>query len=186
MKKICVIILILILTTTGCSVKKTKELTDNEKFSKEYSVSKNNPFVYINVDEAIDIIKNKTGIIFFANPDCEWCIAQAKILTETLNSRNIKKAYYLNPKKIKNKDSKKYKELLDLLGDYLEKDKNDNKYLFVPDVFFIKDKKIIGHNNDLANMNGTVKESLTDKRKKQIKRKLNNLINKYKECTNMC
>lgn len=181
MKKICFLILILILLITGCSVKKTTELTDTEKFSKEYGVSINNSFEYITIDEARNIIENETGIIFFGNSDCEWCVENAKILTEVLNSEKIEKAYYYNPKKISDKNTKKYKKLLTLLSDYLEDDKDDNEYLFLPDTYFIKEGKIIGHNNDLSNMDITEEDELTPERKKKIRNKYLKLITEYKK-----
>jgi len=181
MKKICFLILILLLLITGCSVKKTTELTDAEKFSKEYGVSVDNPFEYVTIDEAIDIVKNKTGIIFFGNSDCEWCVENAKILTEVLIEQKIEKAYYYNPKNISDKNTKKYKKLLSVLSEYIEKDENDNMYLFLPDTYFIKGGKIIGHNNELSNMDMTEDDELTPKRKKKIKNQYLKLITEYKK-----
>ena len=179
MKKICFLILISIILLTGCSIKKTTELTDAEKFSKEYSVTKNNPFKYASINEVINIIENGTGIIFFGDPDCEWCSACAKLLTSTLNYKNIQEAYYYNPKKIRENNTKEYKKLVKLLSDYLETDKEENSYLFLPDIYFIVNGKIINHNNDLASMNGTIEEVLTATRKKEIKNKYLELISEY-------
>lgn len=186
MKKIFFLFVFLLLIT-GCSVKKATELTDAEKFANEYSVSEKNQFKYVNIDETIDIIKNGTGIIFFGNSDCEWCVASAQILTDVLKNEKSLKIYYYNPKMIQDKNTKKYKQLITLLKDYLETDKEDNSYLFLPDIYFVKNGRIIGHNNDLATMNGTIEKSLTEKRKKQIKNKYKKLIDEtIKECTNNC
>ena len=57
MKKLVVVFLILIIFTTGCSVKKVEELTDSEKFAKEYNISKNNPFVYSSYKDIVAIFK---------------------------------------------------------------------------------------------------------------------------------
>lgn len=179
MRKICFLILVFILLLTGCSIKKTTELTDAEKFSKEFSITKNNPFKYVDIKETIDIIENKTGIIFFGDPDCEWCRASAEILTSALNYKNINKVYYYNPKKIRDNNSKEYKKLVKLLADYLEKDKDENSYLFLPDIYVVINGKIIDHNNDLASMSGTIEEVLTAKRKKEIKNKYLELISDY-------
>lgn len=179
MKKICFLIVVSILFLTGCSVKKTTELTDAEKFSKEYSVTKNNPFKYIELKEVLNIIENGTGIIFFGDPDCEWCVASAKILTSSLNYKNIDVAYYYNPKKIRDNNTKEYKRLVKLLADYLETDKDDNSYLFLPDIYFVVNGEVIDHNNDLASMSGTIDDALTKERKKEIKDKYLDLISNY-------
>ena len=94
MKKICFLFLIGMLMLTGCSVKKTNELTDAEKFSREYGVSKDNPFKYLTIDETIDMLEHGSGIIFLGNSDCEWCTASAKILTKALKEKNVDQAYY--------------------------------------------------------------------------------------------
>ncbi len=182
------IIFISIIFISGCSIKKAMELTDAEKFANEYAVSKENPFKYIDIDEVLDILENKSGIIFFGNSDCEWCVASADILTEALNYKNIKEAYYYNPKTIRDKNSKEYKKLVNLLKDYLEEDEEENPYLYLPDIYFVQNGKIIGHNNDAATMNGTVDEALTSKTKKELKNKYLELISKYniRECTDDC
>ena len=79
----------------------------------------------------------------------------------------------------------KYKKLVSLLGDNLEKDEEDKPYLFIPDIYVVKDGKIIEHNNDLATMDGTVDDALTKERKQETKKKYLKLITKYviKDCT---
>lgn len=190
MKKVVFLGLIItsILFISGCSVKKTEEVTDAEKFSNEYSVSKDNPFKYIDIDEVLNIIENKSGIIFFGNSDCEWCSETATILTEALAYKNVENAYYYNPKAIREKNTKKYQKLIELLKDYLPFDEEGNPYLYLPDIYFIKNGEIIGHNNDTATMSGTVDEALTTKTKRELKNKYLELISKYnvRECTDDC
>ncbi|MBR3049482.1 MAG: hypothetical protein IKG58_02885 [Bacilli bacterium] len=191
MKKVVVILFISIFSIfaiSGCEVKKTNEVTDAEKFASEYSISEDNPFVYSNIDEILKILDNGTGIIFFADSDCEWCNATAKVFNEALKYKNVDKVYYYNPKKIRDKNTKKYQELIEKIKDNLQKDDKDNPYLYLPDIYIVKDGKIIGHNNDTATMNGSVDEALNDKTKKELKDKYLDLISKYnvKECSGSC
>ena len=66
MKKVVFLLLVgLVLITSGCSVKKTADISNAERFAAEYSVSKDNPFVYASVDEVLEVLKSGTGIIFF-------------------------------------------------------------------------------------------------------------------------
>lgn len=189
MKKVVFLLLVgLVLITSGCSVKKTADISNAERFAAEYSVSKDNPFVYASVDEVLEVLKGGTGIIFFGNSDCEWCVETAEILNQALTYKNVDKVYYFNPKDIREKNTEEYQEIIKLLGDNLEKNEKDEEFLYLPDVYFIKNGKIIGHNNDVATMSGTLDEALTDENKKELKNKFLDLISEYnvKECTDDC
>lgn len=190
MKKVVflLVVLVSIIFISGCEVKKTEELTDAEKFANEYSVSKENPFKYIDIDEVLDILENKSGIIYFGNSDCEWCITSAEVLTEALNEEDIKEVYYYNPVTIKDKENEKYKKLLNILKEYLESDEDGNPELNILDVYFIKNGQIIGHSNDTINEVNEDDEIITNENKKELKNKYLKLINEYKkqECTDNC
>lgn len=191
MKKVVFLLVMFIsglIIISGCEIKKTEELTDAEKFANEYSVSEENPFKYIDIDEVLDIFENKSGIIYFGNSDCEWCISSAEILTEALVEEDIKEVYYYNPVTIKDKENEKYKKLLDILKEYLESDKDGNPELNMPDVYFVKNGKIIGHSNDTIKIDNEEDETITSKNKKELKNKYLKLISEYKkqECTDNC
>ncbi|MBQ2640304.1 MAG: hypothetical protein IJF92_06070 [Bacilli bacterium] len=190
MKKVVVLFIsiLIILVVSGCEVKKAEKVTDSEKFAAEYSVSDNNPYEYSNIDEILKIFDGGTGIVFLADSDCEWCSATAKVFTDALNYKNVSKVYYYNPKKIRDKNTKSYKKLVSILKDYLQTDEDNNPYLYLPDIYFVKNGKIIGHNNDTATMNGSVDEALNKKTKKELKNKYIELISKYnvKECSGGC
>lgn len=188
MKKVVFLLVISVVLLTGCSVKKTEDISGAEKFAAEYSVNKDNPFEYISIEEVLEIFKGGSGIVFFGNSDCEWCLETAKILNQAVVYKNIDKVYYYNPKDIREKDSSEYKELIKLLGDNLEKNEQGEAYLYLPDVYFVKNGKIIGHNNDTATMSGTVDEALSDENKKELKNKYLDLISEYnvKECSDKC
>lgn len=188
MKKVVFILAISLILVSGCSVKKTTELSNAERFAAEYSVSKENPFKYIDIDEVLDILENKTGIIFFGNSDCEWCISSAEVLTDALNEEDVKEVYYYNPVAIKDKENEEYKKVLDVLKEYLEEDEDGNPQLNIPDVYFVKNGKIIGHVNDTISVDSTEDEILTDENKEDLKNKYIELINEYnrEECTDNC
>lgn len=178
MKKIVFILMILVLLT-GCSVKKTDDLTSAERFALEYSVPKSNPFEYATIDQVLDILENGSGIIFFGNSDNEWCVETAKVLNEALEYKNISIAYYFDPKSITGNDVKKYNKLVKLLEKNLEIDESETVSFLLPDVYFVKNGKILGHNNDTATMDGSIDEALTKKNKKILKEKYLELISEY-------
>lgn len=185
MKKVPIILFICVLFISGCEVKKVEDIKDNEKFAKEFNITTDNNFKYVSYDKMMDILENKTGIIFFANGDCEWCLATAELLNASLDYKDVKdNIYYYNPKAIKDDSNEKYKKLLKVLNDYLAEDDKGNKELLLPDIYFVRDGKIIGHNNDLATIKTDPNEYLSNKRIKQIKERFEDLISKYnvKEC----
>ena len=71
MKKVVVLLIISSLLLTGCSIKKVEELSDKEKFAKEYNISKDNCFVYADYDKVLELLENQIAIILFANSDDE-------------------------------------------------------------------------------------------------------------------
>lgn len=183
-KKLLVALLIVISMATGCSVKKVDDLSPAEKFAKEYSVSKDNSFKYISIDEVLDVFKSGSGIVFFGNSDNEDSTKTVKLFTEAISDSNYKdKVYYYNPVVIRDNQTDKYNELIDLLGDNLSKDEDDNSYLYLPDIYFVKDGKILDHNNDIAvakKDDNNTQEEYRDK----LKEKYIKLLNDYSEDTN--
>lgn len=189
MKKVLIALLVSLIFISGCGkvvkVKKVEEITDSEKFAQEFEISKDNNFKYLKYDELMEILNNKSGIIFLGSSDCQWCLKAAKLLNESLKYKDIKEdIYYYNPKKIKANNSEKYQELLKKLDEYLIEDEDKKKDLLLPDIYFVKNGKIIDHNNDLATIKTNPEEYLTKERTKEIKEKFEESISKYnvKEC----
>lgn len=176
MKKLLCIFAIAGLLLTGCSVKPIEEVTDAEKFAQEYEISKKNPFQYITAEEAIKMLEEGTGILYFGFPECPWCQASIKIWADVFESKNIKQVYYYNPKEIREQNTEEYKKIIELTKDYLFEDADGNPRLFVPDMFFIKDGKIIGHNNDMSTMSGNPEEYLTKEKKEELRQEYLKLV----------
>jgi len=192
------IVILFLLVPTGCEVKKVEEVTDAERFTSEFSVTKNNPYHYIEIEEVLEIFENGTGIILFADPDSEKDQATVEILTEVFIKNNITKVYYYNPKRIRDNNTKEYQQLIKLLEKYQEQNNNDNDevdenetiekeelFLYLPDIYFVKNGTIIGHNNDIVTMELDKEEFLTEKQRKQLKQNYEKLIKEWNavECT---
>lgn len=138
------------------------ELNDEEKAYPTISISKESPIEYIEIEEVIDIIKNKTGIIYLGYPECPWCRTLVNALMKQVENMGIEKVYYYNPEEIRdeivldslgnkiiNKEgTEEYKELVSILDDYLWSYNGINdasiKRLYVPAVVFVKDGTIVG------------------------------------------
>lgn len=131
---------------------------DSLKFKEEYeivnqnvnavqmNISEDNPIVYLEKYEELDKhLKDKDDFILYLGfPTCPWCRNIIPVLFDSAKENNIDKVYYINVRELKNIDDD-YKSLRGLIDEHLEADEEGNKVLYVPEVFFFKDGKIIGH-----------------------------------------
>ena len=117
--------------------------SDNVRFAQEYSINKENPFVYSYGSQIVDVIKNKSGIIYLGFSSNEWCKYYVKYLYDVLRDNDIKKVYYYDILKDRAKNTKHYLELENLLSDYLYKLDNGNIHVLTPALIFVKDGKIV-------------------------------------------
>lgn len=164
MKKVLILFICLILV--GCGVKENKKIelktdetkTENtigiQKFKEEYEalnessvkveIDTNTKLDYLEVYEVIDLLKNKTGIIYFGFPTCPWCRNIIPILFNVAID-NDETIYYFNPQELRQTTDSKFDEIMSILDEYLETNSDGKKVLYVPDVYFVKEGKIVGH-----------------------------------------
>lgn len=151
---------------------------DNEKFAKEYDMTTENVFVYRTGEEIVKILKNGTGVVYLGFPECPWCRAYVKILNEVANEEEIEKIYYFNILDDRKNNTELYKEIVSLLNDKLLYDEEGNKRIYVPDVSFVLEGEIIGHDNETSVISGDITPDMywTDEKKIQLKEKLRNYL----------
>ena len=162
------------------------EKTDAEKFASEYTlVTEENVFVYKDIDEILDVLENGTGVVYFGFPECPWCQSYVVMLNEVAKEVKLDKIYYFNIKEDRENNTEKYQKIVNLLKGYLFKDNEGNDRVMVPDITFVKDGKIIGHNNETSNLSGDPNEYWTAEKKLELKTELTKLINEVNEkiCT---
>ena len=126
---------------------------DNVRFAKEYAdsqVGEDNVFVYKNIDEIINILKYGTGVVYLGFPECPWCQAYVKYLNETAKDANREKIYYFNILEDRKNNTEKYQEIVSILGDNLQRDDEGNLKVFVPNVSFVVNGKIIGNDYETS------------------------------------
>ncbi len=165
------------------------------------SLKDNNPYVYINDEELLKLIKEGTGVIYFGFPSCPWCRSMLPVLeTASLNKHNDKIYYYnivsirdkfevnSNNELIKTNDgTKTYKELLSLLSNYLTdytvtdnngKEINTNeKRLYAPTVLTVKDGVIKDIHIGTLDSQESGYDKLTDTEIKDLTKIYENMIN---------
>lgn len=161
---------------------------DAKKFDKEYGVGKDNPFVYRNAKEVVDILKNGTGVVYMGFPECPWCKAYVKMLNETTKEKGMEKIYYLNIKNDREKNTKEYQEIVELLRGKLAYTDEGKERVYVPYVAFVVNGKVIDHDSETSD----IKEDITPdqywnrEQKERLQVKLGTLmelVNKGSICT---
>lgn len=134
---------------------------------KSLNISKNNPIKYSTYDEILDVIENKTGIIYLGYKECPWCRSAVPVLLEAASDYKIDTIYYMDIKDerdtyevkdnklvLTKKGTKGYYKLLKALDseldEYVVTDADGNEYktgekrIYVPFIIFVLDGKIVG------------------------------------------
>lgn len=187
---VLLIILIGFLLLFNFNKKEENVNLDAKKFSREYeTVPEDNPFVYKNVDEIIKIMKNGTGVVYLGYPECPWCMAYVKYLNEVAKYVGVEKIYYCNTKKVKEESMDKYYELINLLHGNLQYTDEGEEWIFVPNVSFHINGKIIGNDYETSKDTHGLKdpnEYWTDDEVKDLKKRLTDYMIKVNEASNIC
>ncbi len=161
----------------------------NDTKPKKVYIPENNPIKYINPTEAIKIIKNKKGIIYFGANWCPWCRQEVESLIEAAFKTNTKTVYYVkmdeynnlwefkDDQLVKTKEEKdKYYELLEVLKnelkDYVVKDQNGEdhnvgeKRIYLPFTIAVNNGKVVYRKKEVENPTGeeirTKEQDLTE------------------------
>lgn len=129
--------------------KKDYESYNGSSASEEYkyidvNINTNVDFVELKESELLDTMNKKTGIFYFGFPTCPWCRNMVEPLIEVAKEEKLT-IYYFNPSEIRTNNTDTYQKLIEKLSGNLEKNENNEEVLYVPDVYFIKDGKIVGH-----------------------------------------
>lgn len=113
--KLLLIIGIIMCIITGCTTKKDNDLTDAEKFKKEYesinnkvndktkkkyrevSIPKDNPFIYATAEDIVKKINDKESfIVYFGFKECPWCRSIIEQLIKDAKDQDTEKIYYVD------------------------------------------------------------------------------------------
>ena len=145
------------------------------------TVPDNSNVIYSDYEEIIDIIKNKTGVIYLGYNTCMDCRNIVPVLLDAVNSYDIDYIYYLDPhndadtfSKVdgklirKSKASNNYYALLDSLEEYVV---YKDKYRFIeyPSVIFVKEGNILGIHTGTVESHENKQYSLTINQSEELK-----------------
>lgn len=136
------------------------KLSDSDRFKEDYNMVGDNNFKYVFGSNALDVMKNKTGIIFFSTPNNEYSNYFAKYLNEVLYEYDIKNCYYYNILKDRANYTKYYREIEGLLSNYLYRNDNGVPRLNTPSVVFIYNGNIMHYIDDTSVIRNNVTPNL--------------------------
>ena len=221
MKKILIVFILLIgvITITGCE---KKEQTDAMKFKEEYeslnnktiknkkvrnvSISKENPMVYKEAKDIVEMIDNKeTFIVYFGFNDCPWCRSMIETMLKVAEDYKIDKIYYVDIKDIRDEKSidkdgnittdkegtKDYNDLLIKLDSLLEEYKiNDvsmnEKRIYAPTVVAITNGNPLEMTTGISDDQKDPYQELTKEMQKTMYKKLECLAKCVNEASTIC
>lgn len=162
--------------------KKNNNITNSEKFSREYKeLTNDNAYIYKNIDEIIKILEHGTGLIYLGFPECPWCQRYVVYLNEVAKKENLEEIYYYNIKEDREKNTENYQKLVSILEENLQYDKEGNRRIYAPSIIAVKGGKIVGFDDETAyDTKGFEKpdDYWNDDEIKDLKKKLKEMIKK--------
>ena len=163
-----------------------KEVKFKTNLSTTYTkLPKENVFKVININEAINLVKKGNGALFIGYKECIWCQQYVKVIDDIAKKNSLPKVYYLDIRKDRKNNSKKYQELVNLLKDKLKNDDLGNKRIFVPFLVIAKDGKILETDDETSDLSKDKVNPLTywtDEKINLLNEKLKSHIEQIKIC----
>lgn len=175
------------------------KVTANGQTYPTVTISETNTIKYVTAKEAVKLLKDGTGIIYFGFPTCPWCRSLLPILLDIAEKKNeviyyldvyeMRSTFKLEEGKInKIKDgTKEYRELLELLDSELEEfvieDEAGNKYdtgekrLYAPSIVAFNKGKITGFHEGTIDSQEYGFDKLDSNEKEELENILTKLIN---------
>lgn len=143
------------------------------------NIPTDNKIKYVSEDEVIDLLENGTGILYFGYNTCPWCRNIVSPLIDAAKNNDIDIIYYadlhkLNISLIRGK-------LYKILDSYLRDDDEGKKVLAVPDVYFIRNGKIVGHHLGTVDSYRNPYDGMSKKQKKELLEIYYDLIKEMKK-----
>ena len=187
MKKVLLVLCIILLT--ACGQKEVLVQTDGAKFEQEYEalndkgivvdIDTNAKVKYLELNEVVDFLENKTGIIYFGFPGCPWCRNILPVLLNVAKDNN-EMVYYFNPRDVRGTNNEDFNKVMAILDEYLDVNSDGEKTLYVPDVYFVKEGNIVGHYLGSVSSQTNPYEALTETQKQELYNIYKDLLDKIK------
>lgn len=157
-------------------------------------IPENNPIKYVTVAEALEVLDKPEAVLYVGASWCPWCRGAVPVLLDVAKEYNVKELYYLNLDddkslfEVQNGElvetrhgSEDYYKLLNKLAgqlqDYIITGSDGQKYdtgekrIYQPDVYGIKDGKIVARKDATVTLKDgqTSYDQLTEAQKEELK-----------------
>ena len=174
--------------------------SDGAKYN-SVTIADDNPFIYIDTKEALDIIDNKNAIIYVGAPWCPWCRNAVSVIIDVAKEFDVKEVYYLDLDEEKSiwevKDGKAIKKvngtetyyqlldkLKDNLRDYTLTDEDgktletSEKRIYMPYVMGIKKGRVVAEHTGTVDLDEeqTKYDYLTEEQKQELYNSYKNIF----------
>ena len=110
--------------------------------------------VETDVAEVVKLINDKkTFVVFFSFADCPFCNSIIPYVNRAAEDAGQYVGYVntrSNPEWQNNMDIDNYDLVVKYFGDYLEKDEDGKEHLYTPDMYFIKNGKIVARHDGVV------------------------------------
>lgn len=168
----------------GCSIEETCGIDVEETADmNEYGLDEGNVFISITYGQAIELIKNEaTAVIYIGRPSCPWCMDAVPVLNEVAKEYQST-VYYIFTRSDDNQSEKQQANkdlLMEYMQDYLNENDEGEKALFIPNVLFIKEGRIVGNHIDTVDGYDANERDMNEDEIEQLKTIYRNYFEKVK------
>ena len=168
MKKVLSVLLAVLV---GCSAP-IEPVETKDMVAEGYEIKEESRFIETTMLEAVDILENGTGVIYYGYPDCAWCKKAVPELNTAAKQENAY-IYYVNVQSPF--EAEEYNKTRELTAEFQE---DADKY-YVPFVVAVKDGKVIdGHVSLIPGYNAS--DEFTEELKQELREIYKDLIDKTK------
>ena len=190
MKKKIIVILIIVLALIGISYflytkdnirfKFSYEMLNGEKISRGKPINLKIPYdnrvKYLKEKEINKFLDSGTGVLYLGYSSCPWCRNIVPILIDVVKDNNLKRLYYID---IHNTNIKNT-NLVEKLNDFLREDENNKKVIAAPDVYVIKDGKVLSHHLGTVDSYKNPYSGMNEDEKSELRKIYNDMIKEVK------
>lgn len=126
-------------------------------------------FKRVTLKEANRIYKEGgSGILYYGYTSCTWCTQAVPVMNEVAKELGLT-IYYVDMGTDDGNTEESYNEFIDLVKDFLKTDDDGEPALFVPQVFVVKNGKIVGDHLSTVDSYSPSQGNMTDSQKKELK-----------------
>ena len=140
------------------------------------SIPFDNRIKYLSNKELDKFLESGTGVLYFGYDSCPWCRNIVSVLIDTVKDNNIKTINYVDIHKNDISKTKVYEKL----NEYLRENDEGKKVLAVPDVYVIKDGKVLNHHIGTVDSYRNPYLGMDDDQVKELKDIYNDMIKELK------